>query len=212
MSLASLSRLLYGIREGVKAVNEGRIRPADEVFEELARDELRAENARLQELVRAMELAHSLVRDEAEDENARLQARVEEAEAQVAIMAAGYDHAADEVRFDKHQRGFEAALQLYQERIHQVRQKVRLSKAAKDLLSKARERDGYKALAERRGEALVKLADKCDEVVEATIGIFTMAMIHGNNYDGPTFEQELKDARATIDLTPEEAREKERQT
>ena len=74
------------------------------------------------------------------------QARVDEAEAQVAVMAAGYDHAEDEARFDTHQRGFEAALQLYRERIHQVRQEVRLSKAAKKLL-------GYKALAGRVEEA-----------------------------------------------------------
>ena len=82
----------------------------------------------------------------------------------------------------------------------------KLQRCVKELQA---ERDGYKVLAERRREALVKLADKCDEVAEATIGIFTMAMIHGNNYDGPTFEQELKDARAAIDLTPEEVREKE---
>ncbi|KKN24260.1 hypothetical protein LCGC14_0896530 [marine sediment metagenome] len=200
MSLASLSRLLYGIREGVKAVNEGRIRPADEVFEELARDELRAENARLQELVRAMELAHSLVRDEAEDENARLQARVEEAEAQVAIMAAGYDHAADEVRFDKHQRGFEAALQLYQERIHQVRQKVRLSKAAKDLLSKARERDGYKALAERCMEASQALLDALGQPRVAS------GLRHGRS----EVMLRIGNLHAAINAAPEEAREKER--
>ena len=30
-------------------------------------------------------------------------------------------------------------------------------------------------------------------------------MVHGNNYDGPTYEQELKDARA--DLAPGEEKE-----
>ena len=35
-------------------------------------------------------------------------------------------------------------------------------------------------------------------MTEATLGVFTMAMIHGNNYDGPTYEHELNDARRAI--------------
>ena len=157
----------------------------------------------------------------AESENARLQARLEEAEAQVAIMAAGYDHAADEVRFDKHQRGFEAALQLYQERIHQVRQKVRLSKAAKDLLSKARERDGYKALAERRKRALRPFAEAYYSSARTLRGDRAMSAVVQSHRVGLLSEQSdgqfgylpikaFRNARAAYDAIPEEEREKER--
>ena len=38
-ALKSLTELLRGIREGVKALNEGRIRPWDEVEKELFGDE-----------------------------------------------------------------------------------------------------------------------------------------------------------------------------
>lgn len=146
--------------------------------------------------VRITDLERQL--DEAQAENARLQARVEEAEAQVAVMAAGYDHADRELGLEKHVLGTEASLQLYRERIYDVRQKVRLSKAAKELLSKAAERDGYKARDKLRGDSLLHCRATLELVPD----------------EQRTNRQKasLDIIRTAIDAIPEEAREKERQS
>ena len=113
--------------------------------------DMEAENARLQELVRAMELAHSLVRDEAEDERARLQTRVGKVEQELTSAA------------------------------------IRVREARS-------ERDRYKALAERRREALSHM-----------IAFFA---------DGAQGDYRLlvREARAARDAIPEEVREKERRS
>ncbi len=49
-------------------------------------------------------------------------------------------------------------------------------------------------------EALKALVEKLDECQPHINGAFMMAFtIRGGNYDGPTYEQELKDAREALE-------------
>jgi hypothetical protein len=47
-------------------------------------------------------------------------------------------------------------------------------------------------------EALAALCDKLDVVGEACSGIFVLAKIHGSEYDGPTWLEEINRARAIL--------------
>ncbi len=48
--------------------------------------------------------------------------------------------------------------------------------------------------------AIVNLLNKLDEVTDASIGIFQMAMIHGMVYNGPTYEVESDALRALVGM------------
>ena len=132
---------------------------------------------------------------------------LEEAEAQVAVMAAGYDHAERELGIEEHVLGPKAALQLYRERIYDVRQKVRLSKAAKDLL-------GYKALAERLRKALGKYGN---HDLFCRYGLLPAGVRGRRSFSAKENERLEREVTkecacgllAAIDATPEQAREKE---
>ncbi len=66
------------------------------------------------------------------------------------------------------------------------------------LASRERLAESEAAQAELRG-VLEGLADKCDAVADATLGVFVLHQVYGGKYDGPTYEQELKDARAALE-------------
>jgi len=46
--------------------------------------------------------------------------------------------------------------------------------------------------------ALRDLANKCEQVGEASSGIFTLAAVHGARYTGPNYAEELRRARALL--------------
>ena len=50
--------------------------------------------------------------------------------------------------------------------------------------------------------AAILLLDKLDEVSEATLGIFSVAQIHGAIYNGPTYEEEYDLLRSLTDSPP----------
>lgn len=49
--------------------------------------------------------------------------------------------------------------------------------------------------------AAILLLDKLDEVSEATLGIFSVAQIHGAIYNGPTYEEEYDLLRSLTNPT-----------
>ncbi len=154
---------LVAIREGVKAVKEGRIMPADTFFEWM-----RAKDVR--------DIWESRIAD-LEAENARLQARAEEFEA-----------------------AFDIEVQVHKDR--------------------CAESDRYKALAERRVEALKANTPKCGEEDCGNVGVWMwwdstdrwhMCDDHKSVptkgillLEGPELDDDAVLARAAIAATPDE--------
>lgn len=58
----------------------------------------------------------------------------------------------------------------------------------------------------RLREAATAFADKIDEIGPKLNGVFTIAMIHGCPYDGPTWTDALNDLRAALTRPPQEDR------
>jgi len=69
-----------------------------------------------------------------------------------------------------------------------------------ELLVSGQENQRLRAKLVKATEASTNLADKLDAIIASSEyrSVFTLAMIHGAPYDGPTFELELKELRAAL--------------
>jgi hypothetical protein len=58
-------------------------------------------------------------------------------------------------------------------------------------------------------EALKALCDKLDEIVgsEEYLRVFSMSLVHGDQYTGPTWEKEYNEAREILATNPKENNE-----
>lgn len=81
-------------------------------------------------------------------------------------------------------------------------------RADRDALRSSHE--AVKARAEELRTKASAFVNKLDELTPAINGMFTFAFVHGNKYDGPTWEKELAELRSA--LTSGQAQHEEKNT